>query len=156
DLDWVYLAFEVAPAAVSDAITGMRALGFAGANVTRPHKVPAACCCDRLDDIAARCGSVNVLRFHDSGKTTGFNTDCAGLRRVRLGGARGIVLGAGGVARSAVVAAHHVGAAAVAVASRRTPAACAMAHELFERGLTAEVGVLRSWPPEVSDFDVII
>jgi shikimate dehydrogenase len=155
-LDWTYLAFDVAPAAVREAIDGMRALGFAGANVTRPHKVAAACACHELDAIAVRCGSVNVLRFEKGIETKGFNTDCAGFGRAPLRGAQVIILGAGGVARSAVAAVQEMGAAGVAVASRRTSAASRMVDELGERGLTCHVEVLTTWPPKVSDFDVVI
>jgi shikimate dehydrogenase len=155
-LDWTYLAFDVDPAAVREAIDGMRALGFVGANVTRPHKVAAACACHQLDPIALRCGSVNVLRFEKGNETKGFNTDCAGFGRVPLRGARVVILGAGGVARSAVAAVREMGAAGIAVASRRTPAASRMVDELAQRRLAGHVEVLTPWPPKVSDFDVVI
>ncbi len=37
-LNWIYVAFEVRPNNVGAAITGMRALGIRGLNVTIPHK----------------------------------------------------------------------------------------------------------------------
>ncbi len=38
-LSWRYLTVEVPPAKLRDAITGVRALGMRGANLTIPHKV---------------------------------------------------------------------------------------------------------------------
>src|SRR5438046_8031997 len=41
-LDWAYVACEVAPERFQAAVYGLDALGFAGANVTIPHKRAAA------------------------------------------------------------------------------------------------------------------
>ena len=48
--------------------------GFAGANVTIPHKLAAFDVCDTVDDTARRAGAVNTLTFRD-GSITGTNTD---------------------------------------------------------------------------------
>jgi shikimate dehydrogenase len=66
-LDWHYSAFAVDDA--SRAIAALRTLGFAGANVTIPHKRAAAAVCDEADG-----DSVNTLVFRD-GRVLGFNTD---------------------------------------------------------------------------------
>jgi shikimate dehydrogenase len=41
-LDWTYVALDVAPEDLADAVRGLTALGFAGANVTAPHKLAVA------------------------------------------------------------------------------------------------------------------
>jgi shikimate dehydrogenase len=41
-LDWVYVALDVEPERLEDAVRGLKALGFAGANVTTPHKLAVA------------------------------------------------------------------------------------------------------------------
>ena len=41
-LDWVYVALDVEPDRVEEAVRGLDALGFAGANVTAPHKQAVA------------------------------------------------------------------------------------------------------------------
>jgi Shikimate dehydrogenase substrate binding domain len=74
-LDWVYVACDVEPADLAAAVAGLRALGFAGANVTIPHKGAAAALCDELDDLAARAGAVNTLVFGEGGRIVGTNTD---------------------------------------------------------------------------------
>src|SRR5919204_972358 len=74
-LDWAYVALDVEPDALPDAVAGLRALGFAGANVTIPHKGAVATLCDELDDLSRRSGAVNTLVFHESGRIVGANTD---------------------------------------------------------------------------------
>src|SRR3954451_24756942 len=91
-LDWAYVACEVATARLPDAVRGLAALGFAGANVTVPHKTAAAALCDEADGEA-----VNTLVFRD-GRIIGFNTD----REIVAGvhGAHVCLIGAGGAARA--------------------------------------------------------
>jgi shikimate dehydrogenase len=66
-LDWDYAAFDVED--VGPAIEALRTLGFAGANVTIPHKHAAAALCDEAEGAA-----VNTLVFR-AGRILGFNTD---------------------------------------------------------------------------------
>jgi shikimate dehydrogenase len=89
-LDWAYVACEVPPERLEAAISGLVALGFAGANVTAPHKEAAAQLCDE-----AESRSVNTLVFRD-GHVLGFNTDkeiVAGIEAARV-----CLIGAGGAA----------------------------------------------------------
>jgi shikimate dehydrogenase len=89
-LDWRYTAFEVDD--VLAAVDALRVLGFAGANVTIPHKQAVVAACDEADGDA-----VNTLVFRD-GRVLGFNTD----REILAGIAatRACVIGAGGAART--------------------------------------------------------
>jgi shikimate dehydrogenase len=87
-LDWLYLAFDVED--VAAAIAALRALGFAGANVTIPHKEAAAAACDEAEGDA-----VNTLVFR-AGRVLGFNTDREILRGIRAEHA--VLIGAGGAA----------------------------------------------------------
>jgi shikimate dehydrogenase len=68
-LNWAYVAIDVPPEALETAIRGLVASGFAGANVTIPHKRAAAALCDEADGDA-----VNTLVFAD-GRIHGYNTD---------------------------------------------------------------------------------
>jgi shikimate dehydrogenase len=54
-LDWTYIALDVLPERLADAVPGVDALGFAGANVTAPHKQAVA----RL--LGCELPSVNTL-----------------------------------------------------------------------------------------------
>lgn len=87
-LDWAYVALDVAPERLEEAVRGLAAAGFVGANVTIPHKRAAAQLCDEADG-----DSVNTLVFVD-GRIAGYNTDkeiVAGIdsRRVCLIGSGG-------------------------------------------------------------------
>jgi shikimate dehydrogenase len=91
-LDWLYVACEVEPEALPDATRGLQALGFAGANVTIPHKEAAASLCDDADDAA-----VNTLVFAD-GRVLGFNTDREIVRGIDA--RRVCLIGSGGAAKA--------------------------------------------------------
>jgi shikimate dehydrogenase len=68
-LDWAYVALDVPPDRFETAVRGLVACGFAGANVTIPHKRAAAQLCDQAEGEA-----VNTLVFGE-GRIDGFNTD---------------------------------------------------------------------------------
>ena len=63
-LDWAYVALPVSAARLGEAVRGLQALGFAGANVTIPHK-QAVVALRRAARTAERAGSVNTLVFGD-------------------------------------------------------------------------------------------
>jgi shikimate dehydrogenase len=90
-LDWAYVALDVPPERLDEAVRGLAALGLAGANVTAPHKLAAA----RL--VEAEVESVNTLLFED-GRATGRSTDAAIL--AGLAAERPVILGDGGSARA--------------------------------------------------------
>ena len=54
DLDWAYVALPVPPPRLADALRGLDALGFAGVNVTIPHKQAVAALCHELSADAER------------------------------------------------------------------------------------------------------
>jgi shikimate dehydrogenase len=87
-LDWRYTAFDVADPVA--AVAALRTLGFAGANVTIPHKQAVAAICDEAEG-----ESVNTLLFRD-GRVLGFNTDREILAGIQA--ERACVIGAGGAA----------------------------------------------------------
>src|SRR4051812_50182003 len=87
-LDWAYVACEVSPEGLEPAIQGLAALGFAGANVTIPHKRAAAQLCDEAEG-----PTVNTLVFRD-GRILGFNTDKAIVAGVES--EQGLLVGGGG------------------------------------------------------------
>jgi shikimate dehydrogenase len=124
DLDWVYVPLPVAPGALPDALAGLVATGFAGANVTMPHKTETAERAHHLSEDARRLGAVNTLVVED-GRLHGHNTDVGGFDRFLRrdagfdpAGRSVLVYGAGGAARAATLAVVRGGAASVAVAVR--------------------------------------
>lgn len=111
-----YLAFRVRPGELSDAVKGIRALGFGGVNLTVPHKQAVLPLLDGLSPEAERIGAVNTLVPRDDGSWWGYSTDgagfMAGLEQLRAegGGAAPehvVVLGGGGASRAVVDALVH-------------------------------------------------
>jgi shikimate dehydrogenase len=100
-LDWAYVPLPSPPERVADALLGLVALGFAGANVTSPHKLAVAGLCE------TDAPSVNTLVVRD-GTLEGRTTDAAVLSGLEA--RRPVVLGDGGAARAfldALPAARH-------------------------------------------------
>jgi shikimate dehydrogenase len=91
-LDWTYVTLEVEPERLSQAVAGLVALGFAGANVTIPHKQAVVALCDEADG-----KSVNTLVIRD-GRVLGFNTDRKIVEGIEAG--RVCLIGAGGAAEA--------------------------------------------------------
>ncbi len=90
ELDWRYEAFEVDD--IVAAVRGLVSLGFAGANVTIPHKQAVVAACDESDGDA-----VNTLVIRN-GRVTGHNTDREILHGIAA--TRACVIGAGGAAHA--------------------------------------------------------
>ncbi|MEX2212248.1 MAG: hypothetical protein WD689_10865 [Gaiellaceae bacterium] len=90
-LDWAYVALDVPPERLEEAVRGLAALGFAGANVTAPHKIAVA----RL--VESELPSVNTLLFRD-GSAVGHSTDAAVLEQLGEAPQRPVVIGDGGAA----------------------------------------------------------
>jgi shikimate dehydrogenase len=133
-LDWAYVPLPVTAARLEEAVRGLTAVGFAGANVTIPHKQAVVPLCDELSRTAERAGSVNTLRF-DGGRVLGDSTDGdAVTSAVEADGRRALVLGAGGAAQAVVAALWDAGAADVVVTQRSEP----------------------GWPPSGDGFDVLV
>jgi len=80
NLDARYLTFQVKAEGISEAIAGIRALNFAGVNVTVPHKSSVIPYLDEVTPIAKKIGSVNTIR-NIKGHLTGTNTDFTGFIR---------------------------------------------------------------------------
>jgi shikimate dehydrogenase len=107
-------------------LRGLAALGFAGCNVTVPHKEAAARIVDRIDDVARRIGAVNTVMVEADGSLSGTNTDGVGFTESLRQGAPGwrgdeglaVVLGAGGGARSVVASLLDLGVPEVRIANR--------------------------------------
>ena len=107
-LPFVYVAHDVLPGQVGQALQGVRAMGYRGLSVTIPHKVEAMQGVDEVDGIAQGIGCINTV-VNDGGRLTGYNSDGLGaLGALRDAGAdprgtRTVILGSGGAARAIAV-----------------------------------------------------
>ncbi len=78
-LDWVYVPLSTRPDRLRDALRGLVALGFAGANVTVPHKEAVVPFLDELSPLARVLGAVNTIVVREDGSLFGDSTDGAGF-----------------------------------------------------------------------------
>lgn len=132
-----YERVAVAPEDFPAFVRGLAAAGFAGGNVTIPHKEAALALADGVTPTAARIGAVNTLVVGPDGRVEGDNTDAYGFVahcEAGLGpgwldrhGGTALVLGAGGAARAVVVGLLDRGFERVVVANRGRARAEALA-----------------------------
>lgn len=149
ELDWAFVAFEVAEGEGAGAIDAARVLGIDGLAITMPHKAGVIPALDRLSPTAAALGAVNVV-VREGSELVGESTDGQGfldavrddegfepLRRTCA------VIGAGGAARAVVRALAEAGAADIVVINRnadRAADAAALAGGVGRVGTDDDVG----------------
>jgi shikimate dehydrogenase len=129
--EWTYEAIEVAPEDFAELVRSLPERGFAGVNVTVPHKLAALAVADRASDAAHQIGAANTLSFA-GGEIAADNTDASGLIAalpVDPRGLRALVLGAGGAGRASAWALRESGAR-VGVWNRTPERAAELAAEL--------------------------
>lgn len=175
-LDAVYLAFDVQPERIEDAVRSIRALNLRGVNVTIPHKVAVIPHLDELSEAARRIGAVNTI-VQEAGRLIGYNTDGIGYvsaLREETGfapaGKRVLLLGAGGAARAVATQLALDGASQVTIAARTLEKAQALlpaladvtqAHavtlkELLDRSAGTERETSADSATRIADFDLVI
>jgi shikimate dehydrogenase len=123
-MDWVYVPLPVAPAQLPAALEGLGALGFAGANVTMPHKTHVAELIQDLSDDARRLRAVNTIIVGNDGLAA-HNSDALGFERFLRedagfdpSGRSALLFGAGGGARACALGLSRGGLASLVVAVR--------------------------------------
>lgn len=132
-----YVLLPVQPERITDAVRGLSALGFAGCNITIPHKVAAMPLVDHIDPLAARIGAINTIVVDKDGRLSGYNTDAYGFIQSlldaqpdwRADAGPVTVLGAGGAARAILVALAERGAREIRLCNRSLDKAQALAAE---------------------------
>jgi shikimate dehydrogenase len=140
-IDARYLALDVPPRALAEAVAGLRAPDVAGANVTIPHKRAVMPWLDGLTDVARAVGAVNTIVRTQRG-LLGDNTDGEGFLRalaelgVTPAGLSTVVLGAGGAARAVTLALLQAGAR-VTIHNRTRARAERLATDLAVHGAPA-------------------
>src|SRR3954468_1171388 len=133
-----YIPLAVARGAFSAVVEEQRRAGFAGVNVTAPHKQAAYAFGDSVDEIARKTGAANLLVFQSDGTIHARNTDVDGMSaslteeigadRIQDGSV--VVLGAGGAARAAVLALDRFGVRQIRILNRDSARATKLATDL--------------------------
>jgi shikimate dehydrogenase len=143
-------------------IDGVRRAGFAGVNVTVPHKESAFAIAHSVDAAAKAAGAANLLVFRD-GKMEGRNTDSLGLAeslREEIGTLSGktvALLGAGGAARGAILALDMLGAANIFLLNRDSKRAATLAAALAPLvKARIEPGALSDWAKAAADTVLLV
>ncbi|MCS1411273.1 MAG: Shikimate dehydrogenase (NADP(+)) [Verrucomicrobia subdivision 3 bacterium] len=175
-LDWRYLAFDVHPDKLAEAIRGAERMHFVGLNLTAPHKLLAFELVDVLDDSAREWGAVNTIRFEgrdaegrwvslarpeaddfEVTRSVGFNTDADAVvraveedLRLNLRGASALVVGVGGAGRVGALKLAESGVKRLFVVNRTVEKAEAVKSEIGER--FPECGVTIGYPTERVDL----
>jgi shikimate dehydrogenase len=136
-LSGTYVPLEIRPNGLAAALRALAPLGFAGCNLTIPHKEAALEIVDRVDPLARRIGAVNCVAVAADGSLEASNTDGFGFIesileaqpdwRAETGPI--VVIGAGGGARAVLVSLADRGAHEIRLVNRTPERACALAHE---------------------------
>ena len=166
-LDWRYVACDVHPDRLREAIAGARAMKFIGLNLTVPHKLLAVELVDALDESAKMWGAVNTIRFEAQDpaeawrplrefpdtaperiRSHGFNTDADAITRAlhedlrfEPAGARVLLLGAGGAGRTAALKLASERVAELHLVNRTPANAEAIAAEIRQRFPSVKVSI---------------
>jgi len=116
DMNGAYVPLDIPPGRFSASSVGtLRKLGFAGVNVTIPHKKKAYSLCDRLGPAARETGAVNTIKI-EGRRLYGENTDVKGFaeligtKTVITPGTKALLVGAGGAARATMFVLRERGA----------------------------------------------
>ena len=143
-IDATYEKWEVPPEGVGEFVSGLRAPGSLGINITVPHKQAVIPFLDEVDEWATAAGAVNTIVNRD-GRLTGHNTDGPGFLRALLAetgydprGTRALILGAGGAARGILLALARGGVDSLVIANRTLERAESLAKLASENGVMSE------------------
>jgi shikimate dehydrogenase len=127
-------------------------MGFAGCNLTLPHKVMALPMVDRLDATAKRMGAINTIVVEADGTLSGYNNDGYGYIQSlidakpdwRADAGPVLVMGAGGAARAVMVSLAEKGAKDIRICNRTESHAQALVDAFrddFAQNLGAKISV---------------
>jgi shikimate dehydrogenase len=167
ELSWRYVAFDVHPDNLREAIAGAKAMRFIGLNLTVPHKLLAIDMVDIVDEDAKKWGAINTIRFEGEQngrwvplgdlppdteapiRSVGFNTDADAIIRslkedlgVLLSGSKILLLGAGGAGRAAALRLAQEKPSELYLVNRTQSKAEDLAAEIKSRvpGINVQVG----------------
>lgn len=140
-IDGAYVPLAVRPEDFAEALRLLPRMGFAGVNVTVPHKEAALAAVDEAEPLARSIGAVNTVVVRPDGGLLGRNTDAFGfLENLRSGAPHwhpahkpAVVVGAGGAARAVCVALLDAGVPEIRLVNRTAGRAEALADALGEQ-----------------------
>ena len=137
-----YVPLPVQPDTLEAALRALPVLGFAGCNLTIPHKIAAVDIVDELEPLAQRIGAANTIVVRADGSLLGRNTDAFGfianLREAqpqwRADAGPVVMLGAGGAARAVLAGLLEAGATEIRICNRTMETAQQLADDFATWG----------------------
>ena len=161
NMNYIYMAFDVEPNIIEEAVEGMIALSFAGFNVTIPHKQRILEFLDDLDEEANTIGAVNTVK-NENGLLKGYNTDgmgfISGLQRLGFSpdGKSVAIIGAGGAARAISVYLLKEGVNSIYILNRTYERGVALAKELNTKHKSDLVIPIERKTLDLLDLDLLV
>jgi shikimate dehydrogenase len=136
-LKGTYVPLAIEPGRLAPALRALHPLGFAGCNLTIPHKLDAMTIVDEVDDVARKIGAMSCVVVREDGTLFGTNNDWLGfignLKQFfpdfRADTGPVTVIGAGGGGRAIVYAMLDQGAPEIRLVNRTAEKADAIAAE---------------------------
>lgn len=132
-----YVPLAIRPEGLAAALRALHPLGFAGCNLTIPHKQQAMTIVDEVDEVAKRIGAISCVVVHPDARLSGSNNDCYGfIHNIkqeqpswRANAGPAVVIGAGGGSRAVCYSLAQEGAKEIRLLNRSFERAQAIAHE---------------------------
>lgn len=180
-LNWRYLAFDVLPEQLTEALKGAKAMRYVGLNLTVPHKLLALDWVDEVDSAAKEWGAVNTIRFEGQSevgtwvpigqaedptqfkniRSVGFNTDAEAILKsidedlgLTLKDRTCVLLGAGGAGRVAALKLASAGVKRLHLINRTRSKAEAVSSDI--RSKYPEVGLSLDYPEQGTQVDLLL
>jgi shikimate dehydrogenase len=132
-----YVPLAIRPEGLERALRALHPLGFAGCNLTIPHKEKAMGIVDEIDALARAIGAISCVVARPDGSLAGTNNDCFGfIQNVkdeqpgwRADAGPIAVIGAGGGSRAVCYGLAREGAREIRLVNRTFERARALADE---------------------------
>lgn len=159
-IDACYIAFDVEPHMLKEAVYAIRALNIKGLNITIPHKESVLEYLDQLSPEAEVIGAVNTIK-NQEGSLLGFNTDGRGFiqslteRGISVCGKKVLVLGAGGASKAVVYSLLKEGAE-VFIYNRTLDKALALIRQYQSRPIELVTADRLSDKGFVGSMDIVV
>jgi len=126
DLAGSYVPLAIRPEGLAAALRALHPLGFAGVNLTIPHKQQALTIVDEVDTVARSIGAISCVVVRPDGSLTGTNNDCWGFIQNlkqeqpewRADAGPIVVIGAGGGSRAVCYGLAQEGAREIRLVNR--------------------------------------
>ena len=158
NMDYTYVAFDVNPNDLENAIKGAQALNVKGFNVTIPHKIEVMKYLDEIDEIASLIGAVNTIDFKE---LKGYNTDGIGAIRAisevtDVKDKNVVIAGAGGASRAISFYLAKYGINSLTILNRNVEKADNLAQDVLNSQLIDDVGADSIANMDLGDADILV